>query len=407
VARELSLKGKKALMLEKGGMPEKIKGSGLQTLPTMKMRPTTDKSVLCWQEVVGGATFSFCGCALDPPYELFERHGVNIREEVKETKEEIPIEPLSDYLLGPMASRIMEAAHDAGYEWHKLPKFIDQKNCRPGCHRCWYSCPWGAKWSARHFVDEALENRGEIIAKARVDKVLVDYHNKAEGVQYTKKGKTHVAYAPIVVVAAGGIGTPLLLRRSGITDAGHNFFFDPLTMVVGNAKGLKSGAAEVPMATGFENEEDGYLITDLTTPASLYASMALSKFKFKDVFSSRNALCIMVKVRDSLSGSVTEKGKIVKVIGDKEKRAFRAGCERAEKILKKAGVKNTYITDIAGAHPGGTAKIDDIVDTNLQTKYENLYVCDASVIPEEFGFPPVLTLIALGKRLAKHLTAEK
>jgi len=44
------------------------------------------------------------------------------------------------------------------------------------------------------------------------------------------------------------------------------------------------------------------------------------------------------------------------------------------------------------------------VDNNLQTKYENLYVCDASVIPEEFGVPPVLTTIALGKRLAKHLT---
>jgi len=73
------------------------------------------------------------------------------------------------------------------------------------------------------------------------------------------------------------------------------------------------------------------------------------------------------------------------------------------RVMKRL-VKSTFKTQISGAHPGGTAKIGEVVDNNLQTKYENLYVCDASVIPEEFGFPPVLTTIALGKRLAKHLT---
>jgi choline dehydrogenase-like flavoprotein len=58
------------------------------------------------------------------------------------------------------------------------------------------------------------------------------------------------------------------------------------------------------------------------------------------------------------------------------------------------------------AHPGGTVKIGDIVDSNLQTEYENLYVCDCSVIPEAWGLPPTLTLIGLGKRLAKHLMEE-
>ncbi|MBW1901862.1 MAG: GMC family oxidoreductase, partial [Deltaproteobacteria bacterium] len=112
----------------------------------------------------------------------------------------------------------------------------------------------------------------------------------------------------------------------------------------------------------------------------------------------------MIKIRDSLSGSIPEKGKIDKAMGEQENKAFNAGYEKAGKILKKAGAKSTFKTQISGAHPGATAKIGEVVDKNLQTKYENLYVCDASVIPEEFGFPPVLTTIALGKRLAKHLT---
>ena len=59
------------------------------------------------------------------------------------------------------------------------------------------------------------------------------------------------------------------------------------------------------------------------------------------------------------------------------------------------------------AHPGGTVKVGKLVDSNLKTEYENLYVCDCSVIPEAWGLPPTSTIIGLGKRLAKYLAAEK
>ena len=58
------------------------------------------------------------------------------------------------------------------------------------------------------------------------------------------------------------------------------------------------------------------------------------------------------------------------------------------------------------SHPGGTVKIGQLVDTNLETEYRNLYVCDCSVIPEAWGLPPELTIVGLGKRLARHLAAE-
>ncbi len=55
------------------------------------------------------------------------------------------------------------------------------------------------------------------------------------------------------------------------------------------------------------------------------------------------------------------------------------------------------------AHPGGSVRIGEHVDTNLQTEYEGLYVCDCSVIADPWGLPPTLTLLSLAKRLAKHL----
>ena len=69
VARELSLKGKRVLMAEAGSMP-KIKGTGLQTLPVMRLKPTTDDTAVVWQVATGGATFSFSATALDPPFDL-------------------------------------------------------------------------------------------------------------------------------------------------------------------------------------------------------------------------------------------------------------------------------------------------------------------------------------------------
>ena len=44
-----------------------------------------------------------------------------------------------------------------------------------------------------------------------------------------------------------------------------------------------------------------------------------------------------------------------------------------------------------------------MLDTNLQTEVEGLYVCDASTFPEALDRPTVLTIIGLGKKLSRHL----
>ncbi|MFO7965066.1 MAG: GMC family oxidoreductase [Desulfobacterales bacterium] len=404
VARELSRAGKTVLMLEKGKDPA-VKGSLLQMMPTIRSIPTTGKTPIITQSVVGGATFSFCGAALEPPYDIFDAHGIDLREYAAETKEELGIEPLPDRLIGPMTKRVMESALDLGIDWQKIPKFIDASKCRPGCWKCTYNCPYGAKWTARAFAVEALENGGELAVETKVDRIIIE-NGKATGVAFRKKDETVRVEAPLVILSAGGMYSPKILEKSGVDGVGRDFFFDPLLLVTGVVKGTKGGLREIPMSTGINYSKEGYLLTDLTFTGLRYMSSALSAGEFSKLFSGKSALSIMVKIRDELSGRLTEKGPVLKELGEVEKKRFKEGTETAEQILKNAGATSTFTSSISGAHPGGTIKIGEFVDRNLKTQVDNLYVCDASVIPTAWGLPPVLTLISLGKRLARHLTSS-
>jgi len=74
--------------------------------------------------------------------------------------------------------------------------------------------------------------------------------------------------------------------------------------------------------------------------------------------------------------------------------------------ISKAGADkgSVMVSKPQGAHPGGTAALGTVVDKDLQTKIDNLFVCDASVLPKAPGLPPIVTLVALAKYLANRLT---
>jgi choline dehydrogenase-like flavoprotein len=46
-----------------------------------------------------------------------------------------------------------------------------------------------------------------------------------------------------------------------------------------------------------------------------------------------------------------------------------------------------------------------VLSKELESQIPNLYACDASVFPEALDRPTVITIIALGKRLARHILA--
>lgn len=407
VARELSQRKKKVLILEWGSNAP-IKGSLIQmvrfgTFPGRSLL-ITDKTLLALVRGIttGGSSVMYYATAFDPPLEMLKSYGVDINKEVEEIKKELPIAPLADELVGPMAKRLMQSAKDLGYSWQKLPKFVYQDKCRPNCDKCNLGCPYGAKWNARMYVEEALQNGAELRNRAKVTKVLVD-KERAIGVEYKKNGSTHTEYAQTIVVSAGGVGTPLVLRASGIKNAGYNFFFDPLICVMGTVDDIKGGR-EFPMAAGIHMKDEGYVMTDMTVPRFMYMVFSAEVFRVNRLFSHSRTLQIMIKAKDSLGGRFTKRGGVRKSLADSDKAKLLRGSERAKEILEHAGARHIFKSWYLASHPGGTAKINDVVDSNLRTEYDNLYVCDCSVIPEEWGLPPTLTLIALGKRLAKHIS---
>ncbi|MBT4265489.1 MAG: GMC family oxidoreductase [Deltaproteobacteria bacterium] len=407
VAKDLTAKGKKVLILEWGDNDPK-KGSFLKTIPRAFV---PGKSVVMTNQALpvvraittGGSTMIFCGTAFDPPIEMFKSYGVDISAEAEEMKNDLPIAPLPDELMNVGPQVFLESAGDLGYDVHKLNKFIDSSKCKKECQLCMYGCPFGAKWDARSFVEQAMENGAELITRAKVQKVLIE-DGKAVGVEYKHHQGRQRAYAPKIIVAAGGIGSPLILRQSGIKKAGYNFFFDPLVFVYGKIKGLGNGKA-VPMSAGIHFEEDGIVLTDFNLPQMMKIAFDLEILKVKQAFSYADTLPIMVKVRDDLAGSVSNNGWVNKRLTKADKQKLDKGSEHAKRILTNAGATDIYRSYKIAAHPGGTVKIGDLVDTNLKTEFDNLYVCDCSVMPQEWGLPPTTSIIALGKRLAKHLLA--
>jgi choline dehydrogenase-like flavoprotein len=254
------------------------------------------------------------------------------------------------------------------------------------------------------YVEDACANGAVLLADAKVTRVL-QQNRIASGVEFIHRGARHQAFAKTIVLAAGGIGTPLILRQSGFRDVGSDFFFDPLILAIGEVEDLKGGK-EFPMAAGCTVHEDGYMITDLVLPEWLYWVFTAQVLRFDRLPAHSRSLPIMIKARDELGGHVTQRGGVRKRLTGTERKRLMSGYEKARKILRNAGARHIYRTWYLAVHPGGTVKISHAVDANLKTGIDNLFVCDCSVIPETWGLPPSLTLIALGKRLGKHLSGR-
>jgi len=409
VAREMANAGKKVLMLDWGSNAP-IKGNNAQAfgyigMPYKSLYLINSGLGLVRAITVGGSSVVYYATAWEPPYEYWDKYGIDLRGEAAEIKKDVPIGPLKDELIGPSAKMIAKSALDLGYNWQKLNKFVYQDKCRATCDKCDLGCPYGAKWSSRMFVEDAAAKGAELLDLAHVTKVIVE-NKKATGVEFRRHGKKYIANADKVVVAAGGIGSPILLENSGIPQAGANFFYDPLIAVFGTVKGLNDGK-EFPMAMGQHMVDDGYVMTDMTLPALIYGIFTSEVLRFDKLAAQPHQLTVMIKAKDALGGKISKSGWINKPFTANERGKLMHGYERAKKILANAGARDIFKTWWIASHPGGTCKINDIVDANLKTEFDNLYVCDCSVIPDEWGRPPVYSILCLGKRLGKHLAGVK
>jgi len=363
-----------------------------------------DASLLVQGITAGGSSAINFATAMAPPLPLFAAYGIDLQPALDAVRLELPMAPLPDALIGPMAHRIMQSARTLGHDWQKLDKMIYADKCRTGCWRCIYGCPFGAKWTARNFLDESIENGAELLDDAKAHRILVK-DGCAIGIEFTRHNLRQQVFSGIVVLAGGGIGSPRLLHASGLSRGGERHFSDPVIAVMGSVDGIEGGA-EVPMAAGMHLDTEGIMLADMTLPQAMYQAFTAQVGRFDRLRAHRRTLTVMVKIRDQLGGRIGPRW-VNKSLQPCDKQKLKRGVELAREILVNAGAKHVFKSWHFAAHPGGSVRIDDGVDRNLQTPTANLFVCDASVIPEAWGLPPTLTLLCLGKRLATHLMAAR
>lgn len=406
VAKELSCGQKKVLMLEWGNNAPVTGGFWQEfraiSTPGKNILVTKEKLPVIRGVSTGGSSMLFYATCFPVPFEMFKAHGIDLEDVMEEVKKELPIGPLKEEMVGPMARKIMESALDLGYDWKKIDKFMHQDKWKPGNKFGYFGDRHGVKWTAREYVEEAISNGATLIDSAKTKKVIIE-GNTATGVEYSKDGETSIASAEKIIISAGGLGSPMILRESGIENAGFKFFFDPLIVARGTVEDIRVPKSEVPMTAGIHMADEGYMMTDITETYAISIVNSLMRFKIGQIFSNKKMLKIMVKIKDDLGGELGNNGNIIKALTADDKQKLKSGYEHAENILKNVGAKGIHKTAVAAAHPGGTVKIGELLDSDLKTEYENLYVCDCSVIPEAWGLPPTATIICLGKRLGKHL----
>jgi len=414
VARQLARAGKRVLLLERGRdyRSKPYWGTYLGALTYADRHSflfTREGLNIIRPLMVGGATSMYCGAAARPPAWMNDRYGIDLRGYVDETIDEIGIAPLPAEQRGAASTRIAEAALSLGYEWEPLMKFMRPwRSATFDCGaKCMLGCRCGAKWNAAEWVDQAVGAGCELMTEARVDGLIIE-NGQVGGVLGKRRGGRFRVEAGVVVLAAGGIGTPLILQNAGFFEAGHGMTMDTTVIVYGRSKDRGNGT-EPPMTWAYVDDEIGYMLSTLIDPWLLYPLITSLK-------SPRyllgwpgwwRTLGVMIKIKDDVSGGIMIDGEISKPMTEQDRFRLNHAAIVARKILVRAGTdpESILISPLRGTHPSGTVRLGEMVEKDLQTRVKNLYVCDASTFPEALDRPTVLTILALGRRLADHLLA--
>ncbi len=399
IARALSKKKQKVLILERGGN-QRLREALLTTASILNTVSVNDDMAASRALTTGGTTALYFAVAEPPPLDIFRTLGIDMSRELEEAKRELPLALMPDELLGAQAIRVRESAMDLGYSWKKNTMLVDLSKCLSG-----YA--YDAKWNARSYLRDAVDEGATLATRAEVIKVLVE-KNVAFGVEYKlhKKRKTYEmcrAFGKKVVLAAGGAASPVILRHSGMRNvASRGFYCHPSFGVFGTVPGLKAGenfAANMGMVV-----EDDIGVGDGNPARAFYRMLMLGHGKFVRALFHSRSIGVGVMVKEGSGGALQEDGRYYKRLTQEDFRKLDKGEEIARQIIRHAGGKHIFKTPLSSAHIGGAIKIKEHIDENLQTEYANLYVCDGSVIPDTAKISPTLTLICLGKYLANHLS---
>jgi choline dehydrogenase-like flavoprotein len=323
-------------------------------------------------------------------------------------------------------------------------------------------CPFDAKRSVdRTYLPDALRAGAELYADCRAETIelrtrmkrvhgtVLDRETRAGRVPFTVD-------APVVVVAAGAIHTPVILLRSGLKDQGgqigRNLTFHLTTAVLGvydrviYAAGGRPQSAFCDEFLNKNGDEGGFWIESVPVHPAL-AAMSLPGFgrghrAMMERFPRLGATISLVKEIDSQgSVGVNEEGRprIAYDLGPKDLGYLKESIAAMCRLQFAAGAKSVMTlharrtafsspeeidnglrncswgkNEIAlfTAHPLGSCRMGEdpgtsVVDSRCQLHgTKGVFVLDGSVTPTSLGVNPQMTILAIaeknGEWIAEH-----
>ncbi|MHC4878332.1 MAG: GMC oxidoreductase [Planctomycetota bacterium] len=334
--------------------------------------------------------------------------------------------------IAPINRKLITRSQAAGLSPFQLPLAIDTARCQ-SCDACaGFLCPHGARRSAGQILSEvATESSLNVMTNTNVDRFERDSAGQVCGVvvQDRTSGQEQHLRAACYALAAGAIGSPAILLKSGIDglNIGRNYMMHYSPIAVG-VFARSTGADETFIKQiGFTDFYFGTddcphkmgLVQSLPAPGPLM----LKKTGLKNVptpvlrFLRRRLLPLAGIVEDLPDPKNRVFLRNDGTIGlthdfsrfDEERGASlgRAMC----RILRHAGAvkctSRSFPSREHVAHQCGTLRFGNdpahaVVDADCRMfGQENLFVVDGSVLPTSTGVGPSLTIAANALRVAQ------
>ena len=263
---------------------------------------------------------------------------------------------------------------------------------------------------------------------------ILTQSGRACGVE-TGSGRVH---ARAVVLAGGAVGTPELLLRQGLNGSvGRNLHVQPATWVGARFDDEIRGWSGVMQSWHVDQwRSRGVFLEATFTPLPFGAHWLPGVGReFKDRLENIGRLAVIgVHLIDTSSGRVRLRGGSARLgykltHGDAERLSF--GIARASELLFAAGAREVY-PQVAGVsslapgeerrvesgikparlrleafHPMGTAAMGVVTDERGELRdLPGAYVADGSLLPTALGVNPMITIIAMARRVARGLADQ-
>jgi hypothetical protein len=179
----------------------------------------------------------------------------------------------------------------------------------------------------------------------------------------------------------------------------NRLFVDPVLCVaarVPNANQLR----EIPMP--FVVQRGKYILSPYFDYLSFF-------FNSKWNHPSRDIYSLMIKLADQEQGEVHGR-RIDKPLTPEDRTALDQGVADCLDIFRDLGIetKQTFLGTLNAGHPGGMLPLTEASATSMRPigLPENVYVADASLFPGSLGNPPILTIMALAKKIGNMIIAK-